>query len=157
MWWKATRGNENVPQNVNILWNQPQNLRYLCFRCSLFAVHAFCGDIIFLCSYHTVGCANFVFFTFLQYFFVHFAIFFYFNARHLLKNIFHYASPCCVYSLARHLLRRMFQYTSRSWISNSVHVVCCVRSLVMCHGWFHSVRFHPWISFISLFGWKRSR
>ncbi len=68
----------------------------------------------------------------------------------LVKNIFHYASPCCVYSLARHLLRRMFQYTSRSSISNSMHVTCCVRSLVMRHGWFHSVRFHRWIPFICL-------
>ncbi len=54
------------------------------------------------------------------------------------------------YFLARHLLRRMFQYTSRSWISNSMHVTCCVRSLDMHHGWFHSVRFHCWISFICL-------
>ncbi len=77
-------------------------------------------------------------------------LFFYFNARHLLKNIFHYASLYCVYSLACHLLRRMFQYTSRSWISNSMHVTCCVRSLIMRHGWFHSVRFHGWISFICL-------
>ncbi len=77
-------------------------------------------------------------------------LFFYFNARHLLKNIFHYASPYCVYSLACHLLRWMFQYTSRSWISNSMHVTCCVQSLVMRHGWFHSVIFHRWIAFICL-------
>ncbi len=76
--------------------------------------------------------------------------FFYFNAHHLLKFIFHYASPYCVHSLACHLLWRMFQYTSRSWISNSMHVTCCVHSLVMRHGWFHSVRFHCWISFICL-------
>ena len=76
--------------------------------------------------------------------------FFYLKARHLLKNIFHYASPYCVYSLAHHLLQRMFQYTSCSLISNSMHITCCVRSLVMRHGWFHSVRFHCWISFICL-------
>jgi hypothetical protein len=33
---------------------------------TIFAVHAFCGDIVFLCSYHMVGRANFVFFTFTQ-------------------------------------------------------------------------------------------
>ncbi len=77
-------------------------------------------------------------------------LFFYFIAHHLLKNIFHYASPYCVYSLARHLLRWMFQYTSRSWISNSMHVTCCAHSLIMRHGWFHSVRFHRRISFICL-------
>ncbi len=26
VWWKSTRGNENVPRNVNISRNQPQNL-----------------------------------------------------------------------------------------------------------------------------------
>ncbi len=31
VWWKSTRGNENVPQNVNILRNQPQNLEFLFF------------------------------------------------------------------------------------------------------------------------------
>ena len=78
--------------------------------------------------------------------------FIYFDTRHLLKNIFHYASPCCVYSLTRHWLRQMFQYTSHNWNSAPVHVTWCVRSLVMRHGWFHSVRFNRWISFHSLFG-----
>ncbi len=64
--------------------------------------------------------------------------------------MFYYTSPYCIYSLVRHLLQLMFQYTSRSWISNSMHVTCCVCSLVMHHGWFHSVRFHCWISFICL-------
>ncbi len=29
VWWKSTRGNENVPRNVNISRNQPQNLIYM--------------------------------------------------------------------------------------------------------------------------------
>ncbi len=69
---------------------------------TIFAVHGFCGDLVFLCSYPTVGRANFLFFTFTQKGFVHVTILFYFKARHLLKNIFHYASPCCVYSLTCH-------------------------------------------------------
>jgi hypothetical protein len=67
---------------------------------TIFAVHAFYGDIVFLFSYHMVGRANFVFFTFTQEFFVHFTIFIYFNARHLLKNIFHYDSVTCPETLA---------------------------------------------------------
>ncbi len=64
---------------------------------TIFAVHGFCGDLVFLCSYPTMGRVNFLFFTFTQKVFVHvtkyFFICFYFKARHLLTNIFHYASP----------------------------------------------------------------
>ncbi len=126
----------------------PAHKKLILWHITIFAFHAFAVTLFF-----------FVRITRRVMLFLHFSplrnsclytsrLFFYFNARHLLKNIFHYASPYCVYSLARHLLRQMFQYTSRSWISNSMHVTCCVRSLIMRHGWFHSVRFHCWISFI---------
>ena len=64
---------------------------------TVFAVHGFCGDLVFLCSYPTMGHVNFLFFTFTQKVIVHVTkylfIFFYFKAPHLLTNIFHYASP----------------------------------------------------------------
>ncbi len=64
---------------------------------TIFAVHGFGGDLVFLCSYPTVGRVNFLFFTFTQKVFVHVTkyifICFYFKARHLLTHIFHYPSP----------------------------------------------------------------
>ena len=95
---------------------------------TIFAVHGFCGDLVVLCSYPTVGRANFLFFTFTQKVFVHVRIFFFFKARHLLKNIFHYASPCCVYSLTRHWLRRMFQHTLRWGVVKYIfYQVTCIK------------------------------
>jgi hypothetical protein len=44
----------------------PAQKKLILWHITIFAVHAFCSDIIFLCSYHMVGCANFVFFTFTQ-------------------------------------------------------------------------------------------
>ena len=49
---------------------------------TIFAVHGFCGDLVFLCSYPTVGCANFLFFTFTQKVFVHVTNF-YFILKHV--------------------------------------------------------------------------
>ncbi len=50
---------------------------------TIFAVHGFCSDIVFLYSYPTVGRANFLFFTFTQKVFVRtrHEIFIYFKAR----------------------------------------------------------------------------
>ncbi len=64
---------------VTIFFYLPMPARkfLILWHITIFAVHALCGDIVFLCSYHTVGCANFLFFTFTQYFFVHFTKLFY--------------------------------------------------------------------------------
>ncbi len=63
-----TRGGGVFSYVVTNFFYLPMRARkiLILWHITIFAVHAFCGDIIFLCSYHTVGHANFVFFTFMQ-------------------------------------------------------------------------------------------
>ncbi len=83
---------------VTIFFYLPMPARkfLISWHITIFAVHVFCGDLVFLCSYPTMGRVNFLIFTFTQKVCVHvtkyFFICFYFKARHLLTNIFHYAS-----------------------------------------------------------------
>jgi hypothetical protein len=55
----------------------PRQKFLISWHITIFAVHGFYGDIVFLCSYPMVGRANFLFFTFTRKVFVHVTKFFF--------------------------------------------------------------------------------
>ncbi len=90
---------------------------------TIFAVHGFCGDIVFLCSYPTVGRANFLFFTFTQKVFVHVTNFIlilkhvtcykiYFATPHLVVFIPQHATGCGECFSTRHVIGSVLLCTS---------------------------------------------
>jgi hypothetical protein len=71
-----TPGGVSFPMSSPFFYlSMPARKFLISWHITIFAVNGFCGDIVILCSYPTVGRANFLFFTFTQKVFVHVANF----------------------------------------------------------------------------------
>ncbi len=80
---------------VTIFFYLPMPARnfLISWHITIFAVHGFCGDLVFLCSYPTMCRANLLFFTFTQKVFKYVTKFSFFLEHITCYKIFHYAPP----------------------------------------------------------------